>query len=149
MKDRDLRTSCRTIGSSHSFERTSSSTGSAELFFIWPRQYASSCFRSALSSENPSTEAGEESAPFYHGEPRYPDRIHARCAPFEMILTASSFFSALSVKSALKRLCRGTFPAVLSKASSRAASVEGETLGASACVPIVVDNVETSKQNRR
>ena len=44
-------------------------------------------------------------------------------APFEMILTASSVLSALSVNKALNLLCRGTLPEVLSRVASRADKV--------------------------
>lgn len=45
--------------------------------------------------------------------------------PFDMILIASSFFKALSVKRALKRLCNKTSPDIFSSvASSRSRSVD-------------------------
>lgn len=49
--------------------------------------------------------------------------------PFEIILTASSFFKAFSVKSALNLLCRATPPEVLRREASRAARVEADGFG--------------------
>ena len=88
------------------------------MFFICPRQYASSCFSSALSSAKPARR--RVSIPGILIQP-------LKGMPLEMICTASSFLSALSVKSARKRLWRGTLPEALSSAASRAESVEGST----------------------
>src|SRR5882757_18400 len=90
-------TSCRTIGSSVLFLKMDSRVGRAAVFFICPRQYASSCFNRAEESLKPlwtlvSMDGKNEDYIVSH-------------PPFAIIPTASSDFKLFKVNNARKRVC--------------------------------------------